>query len=353
MVITIRSSDDVIHWNNCLLYRCGFACNSFVFGRGVFQLHSELELPAYALAMLGPLVISIPAFVTESLNPDQFLKICFLDGSPAGCLDDGGNECTRGSRITVYLSYSVGFLMMCASMVGFFGTYKVYNTVRKRIKSSANRSFQGAATESMSLRLQEVSWQAVLYYLVYFNSFLWPMLLTILSILSSPDKKEVGSFNEIQPKSMLWLEYLCWTFFPLQGFLNFLVFSRPDLQRWRKLHTKRSILWAFRMVLFSDPPPLYHGRSSLGISSRQRSTPCIFSVEQMSTMGSQSPTADSTNSVPYQTDKDVETASKPTSENSALFPVSFQPELETPIPDVTSSFEEDSASESSSSTVCA
>jgi hypothetical protein len=228
----------------------------------------------------------------------------------------------------------------------------VYNTVRKRIKSSANHSFQGAPTESMSLRLQEVSWQAVLYSLVYFNSFVWPTLLTILSIVSSSDKDEAGS-NETQPKAMILLEYLCWTFFPLQGFLNFLVFSRPDLQRWRNLHPKGSILWAFRMVLFSDPPSLYRGRSSLGFSSSRRGMQCILSIEQMSTVGSPPPTTDFTNDVPYGTDKDVETASKTTNDTVALFRVSFQSELEPPIPDVTSSVEEDSASESSSSTVCA
>jgi hypothetical protein len=44
MVFTIRSRHDIVHWNNSFLYRCGFACNSLVLGRGDFQLHAELVL---------------------------------------------------------------------------------------------------------------------------------------------------------------------------------------------------------------------------------------------------------------------------------------------------------------------
>jgi hypothetical protein len=285
---------------------------------------NRFELPAYALAMLGPLVISIPAFVTESLNPDQFLKMCFVDGFPAGCLDDGGDVCTRGSRITVWLSFAMGGIVVCASFVGFFGTYQVYNTVRKRLKSTANYSFQCAPTESMSLRLQEVSRQAVLYSLVYVNSFMWPTLYTIVALVSSADKEVVQ-----------WLEYICWTLAPLQGLLNFLVFCRPDLHRWRNLHPTGSILWAFRMVLLSDPPSHYRGRSSLG--SR-----FAGSTEQMSTMGSPPKTTDTTNALPYRTDKDVETASKPKNEKAGLFRVSVQSEREPPVTNVSSSVEDSS-----------
>jgi hypothetical protein len=298
---------------------------------------SRFELPAYALAMLGPLVISIPAFVTESLNPDQFLKMCFVDGYPKGCLDEGGDVCTRGSRITVFLSFFMGGIVMCASMVGFFGTYQVYNSVRKRIKSSAKYSFQRAATESMSLRLQEVSRQAVLYSLVYFNSFVWPTLYTIVALFSS------GNAEVVQ-----WLEYICWTLAPLQGLMNFLVFCRPDLQRWRNLHPKRSILWAYRMVLFSDPPSVYRGRSSMGLSPSRKSSRFTGSTEQMSRMGSPPPTTDSTNAVSYRTDKDnVETVSEPTNDKSVSYRVSFQSELEPQIADVTSHVEEDSSVEES------
>ena len=218
----------------------------------------RLEYPAYAIAIFGPLVLGIPAVVTKSINPEHIMKVCWIDASPKGCMDPENDlECIRGSFWSVNIIGNLSiFLVFCISMLCFCATYKVYRSVSDRIRASTNYSFRGVSNENMTRRLNDVSTQAILYSLVYFNTFAWPILMVIAYTVFLPH--DIGGSNSSsnshhQSPDIFWVEFLVALFYPIQGFLNFIVYSRLNLQRWRELCPDRSYLWAFGMVLQADP----------------------------------------------------------------------------------------------------
>lgn len=86
---------------------------------------------------------------------------------------------------------------------------------------------------------QAVAMQAVLYSLVYLNSFIWPFL--IFAINESVDTQE----REGEP-GLFTLQLLAWILFPLQGGFNCIVYLNPQWRRWRAIHPnagKMSTAW--------------------------------------------------------------------------------------------------------------
>ena len=219
----------------------------------------RLEYPAYALAIFGPLILGIPAVITKSINPEHIMKACWVDASPKGCVDPNNDiECIRGSFWSVNIIGNAAiFLVFCISMLCFCATYKVYRSVSDRIRASTNYSFHGVSNENMTRRLNDVSTQAILYSLVYLNTFAWPILMVIAYTVVLPHEIGGGSSSNTddhnQSPDIFWVEFLVALFYPIQGFLNFIVYSRLNLQRWRELYPDRSYMWAFGMVLQADP----------------------------------------------------------------------------------------------------
>ena len=225
------------------------------------RIAKQLEVPAYLFTLLGPFLIAIPTFITKSYNLNQIVKICWIDPYPTGCLDKDDVECTRGGWIAAGLSYGVVLIVFIASIVGFYGTYQVYVTVRDRIRSSTSRSFRGVTNNSMTNRLNEVSRQAIGYSLVYLNTIIWPVLITLAYLVFIPDQ-----LGQDEAPSIYWLELLSAIFYPLQGFMNFLVFSLPNARKWMYLHPEKSIWWALGRTVLADPPPI---RSSSTVPTRR------------------------------------------------------------------------------------
>ena len=221
----------------------------------------NLELPVVLITLLGPLIIGIPGLATTSYNYNQLSKICWLDAYPTGCLEQSGghNTCTRGGWYAITLALASILLVFIASVAGFYGTYKVYKFVKTRIEASTRRSFQGVSHNSMNKRLRDVSYQAMCYSFVYLNKCIWPFLLLLvygLFLNEHLDSNDDNGGNNVNYGGVLWIEYLQTFFYPLQGFFNFLVFTRPNIQQWKDLYPDKSIWWAFRMELTSsDPPP--------------------------------------------------------------------------------------------------
>ena len=266
---------------NCML-SLYFVCR-VCYGWQDIQIAKNLEKPAMLITLLSPLLLGIPALATTSINYNTVASICWFSQYPTFCGTEGADytECTRGRVLQYYLAFVFVGATTITSLIGFFGTSKVYVKVKATIEASRNHSFEFAHignrtmsnttsisrrsdtrrnnSDSMTKRLNDVSRQAISYSLVYANTCFWPFVLTLGYHAVGYGAAPPVHVN--QPKIM-WLEYLVAIFYPLQGFLNFLVFTRPNVQRWGHLYPDKSIWWALKMELQSDPPTTTRRRQS-------------------------------------------------------------------------------------------
>lgn len=135
--------------------------------------------------------------------------------------------------------------------IGLVCTFLVYWTVRR----TTSRWSSG---DQQAKRTREVGMQAVWYMASFMNSLIWTMAPTIMGKIFGGDTTD-EFFNN---KPLLVSYFIMSIFFPLQGFLNCIVYMRPRLQRWKALKPEQSWSWAFRQVLSGETVPTRKRRSS-------------------------------------------------------------------------------------------
>lgn len=195
----------------------------------------------------------------------EYIGICQWDVYPWGCEDNPDLECT--GQYSYILGWVSIFLLFSASVIGFVSVYLVYRTVRQRMRAH-NRRFSSAdlghSNEESINRAERCKVQAILYALVYFNSFVWPFAAGVLGEMIPPEQ-----YSSAFPYTLL---YLCYFFYPLQGLGNFVVYSYPSVQRWRRAEPSlkiRSIVWL--VLQGREPGPSRRG-SSVTTSRRMRTS---------------------------------------------------------------------------------
>lgn len=212
-----------------------------------FKLHWEIL--AHSVAIIIPVAINAAALATQSLNPVEIVNgVCSHSAIPWGCQ---GDECIRSSQSTVtILLATLAAFEMAVSLIGFACTFLVWKTVSSAIQRSNAHRFQGDQDEHSDERLQQVSTQAILYSLAYFNTFFWPLMTLCLEIFVPNEmldaKKDDTGFYV--------LAVLFYAFYPLQGAMNFFIFSNPKRQQWAKLEPDRSSFWIYANVIQSRQP---------------------------------------------------------------------------------------------------
>ncbi|CAB9499998.1 expressed unknown protein [Seminavis robusta] len=209
-----------------------------------------IEIGAYSFAIIVPLSIQIAAAATQSINPSPIINnVCVYSASPWGCNDHEEIECERSTEVIVgALGILATSFIFCFSFIGFLCTFLVWLTVRTTLKRSNRYRFEGGRDSAADERLRQVALQAVLYSLVYLNTLVWPSVgLYIGGLLGSEEIQE----RKVEPRSVA-LQYLYWILYPLQGFLNFFVYTRQKINRLRQLEPGQSFFWYYRKVLSPD-----------------------------------------------------------------------------------------------------
>ena len=193
------------------------------------------EKPCYLFAIILPLSIGISGLILEAYNPSRLAHICYFNDYPQDCSDNPDVGCIRGEKGDVVGWVGIACLMV-AALVGFFGTISVYITVRSKTRKANRRSLElqwprlsdNVRRDRLS-KEQAVAMQAVLYSLVYLNSFIWPFL--VFAINESVDTQG----REGEP-GLFTLQLLAWILFPLRGGFNCIVYLNPQWRRWRAIH---------------------------------------------------------------------------------------------------------------------
>lgn len=255
-----------------------------------FKERKWQEIAGMAFAVLVPLTICLFAAFTQSINPYELAnQVCTFSSWPWDCGDteEDYTQCLRSNQPTISkivlpsMIFSVG-----STLLGLVCIFLVWFHVRKTRKRSASYHFEdGNAPSSARPKVRsdkvlwEVSTQAILYYLVFFNRLIWSGLGVIISNFAF-------TAAEVQEKKtntgMYVFQVFYWILFPAQGAFNFLVYTRIAVAQWKKTDPTRSLCRIYQTLIFSDEEPTmssgsmrsYGGRSS-GKSSGVQSDPFL------------------------------------------------------------------------------
>ena len=202
------------------------------------------ETPAYILAFGYPTILGIVGVATQVFNTIPLLRICDYSPYPPYCDEPTSTEtCERGEsfRIQDWILFTLPLLL--ATILSTYGMIRVLVSVRRQLRATRrwtawNSNSLGSDPQTpssgppdvpVSVRFSEgseqrtrlVSTQAALYTLAYLNGLIWAFLVRLVY-----DTVEDLSERAYDP-GLYVFQVLCYIFFPLQGFLNFLIFVRP------------------------------------------------------------------------------------------------------------------------------
>lgn len=241
-----------------------------------------MEVLGNCIAVFLPLVLVTGGAMTQSINPQSLINnLCLYSPWPWECVG-GEVECTRSSLELVRTVSGPAILFIGAfSSLGFLCTGLVWFKVKNTIRRSINHNFDGDMDESQRNRLQQVRKQATLYSLVYLNAVIWPSVLFALSEMHLEKAETV----KLQPAYYAF-QLVFWALQPLQGFLNFFVFTRMKRKLLRKHNPERSIFWIYKQILQNNSLPRRGART--GSSQRSRSRSRMFSSFNLKKASSQS-----------------------------------------------------------------
>ena len=219
---------------------------------GDFHKRKGWEIAGHGFAVVVPTAIGILGAATQSINSNKFANnVCLYSPAPWGCGNDSDVHCTRSSLETTRLIGALTSLFLTTySIVGFVCTALVCCAVSDNFRRSGNYRFEGDQPSATNQRLRQVKTQAFLYSLVYLNSFIWPVLVQVMTEKAGTDI----ATKKLEPGYYI-LQLVLWALFPLQGFLNFFVFTRNKVTQWKKAAPNRSALWVYKQVLVDAPLP--------------------------------------------------------------------------------------------------
>ncbi|CAB9510056.1 expressed unknown protein [Seminavis robusta] len=250
---------------------------------------SRLKLPKreivlHCVTLLVPIIMGSIGLAAQVIHPTAILPICYFTVYPYGCTgqdedyDDDRMQCEK-YNLVFRLVAAASFLQGAVTITSYGATFWLYWTVRQKLRQSAQFQFKGSSTTAKSSistttnpgssitsklansltssntqpaeenpfqkRILQVRTQAILYALIYFNSGIWFTVLGGLSGVMDPQQ-----IQEQKSQPFLYtLQVLSAFFGPLQGFLNFFVYIRPKVARWRTVEPDMSLVWIWRQIL--------------------------------------------------------------------------------------------------------
>lgn len=238
-----------------------------------------LEPWIYILPWSVSLVYGILGASYRLFYPDVMLHACVLTGGH----DPLGHH--YKPRLLTWLAAITTYPPLVASMLSMIFTALVFQVVYTQ--TYRNGRYANGVSEVARQRMRAVAIQAICYegaFLLSFVSLLAPLLLSIMGDFADPTYDVVP--NAVVQAALL----LVFLAFPLQGFLNWMVFVRPMLVRWRDAHPDKSWWWAYCQILLGRSTPTTLRTSSLTNKARTcyptdgtsgPLSPAFFSDEQV------------------------------------------------------------------------
>lgn len=226
----------------------------------------------HVIAFLVPIAFGIAGVVTKVFNPSLFLGFCDIEVYPWNCLQNDSNnvqECERGGGAVDILNWPHSVLFMLLNFIGIVATWLVYWTIRQHARK-INRRWNPTSSpldEVQRKRIRAVGIQAICYTAVFFVAFASTLFLTVVRELYEPETTDASDLSgePVVYASIL----LIYILFPVQGFLNWLIYIRPRLIRWKDANAEKSWLWAYRQVLKGVPAPITERTSHLSTTECQ------------------------------------------------------------------------------------
>lgn len=229
-----------------------------------FKARKWQEIAGMVFAVAVPLTICTFAAFTQSINPYELAnQVCTFSSWPWDCgnTEEDYTQCLRSNQLSIDKIVLPSMLFLVGStLLGLVCIFLVWFHVRKTRKRSDSYNFQHGSATAPSARpkgrsdkvLWEVSTQAILYYLVFFNRLIWSGLGVVISNF-------VFTAAEVQEKKtntgMYVFQVFFWIIFPAQGAFNFLVYTRIAVAQWKKADPTRSPCSIYRTLIFSNEQP--------------------------------------------------------------------------------------------------
>ena len=254
------------------------------------KIVQSYEKPAVITALGLCLAVSVTGSATHAFAPRIYHNVCYFGDCAIGelvvVLDALNNtvvgECQEyESGLSWYLGWFQVALIVVPALTAVALTIGVYRTVHAKLKASQRFVFPGSQEEhernaslGQDKKLLAVRTQTILYSLAYWNSFFWFLL---YGILGGDDHVMVQ--HESDP-FYFGLSVVVWTLFPLQGLINFLVYTRPRYLQWRSRYPSAGRLWVMGNCISFQPVPATVHVDSPGLSSSTSASKKSFKTAQ-------------------------------------------------------------------------
>jgi hypothetical protein len=202
-------------------------------------------------------VLGTPAICVDSIYPSLVLGICQADCP----IDPVTWECDDASTLSITLALISAAVPMVCSVVGIVILVKIYLHVQNQEKRNEQyniaQSFEpSSATRSRrTKRMHYVMMQAICYSLAFLNSF-------VAIGVANTGKRIFHDWLGLQnPWLFFFVELYAYAMFPLQGFLNWMVFVRPRVIRWKEKFPDMSYFWCLRQTIMGQQLPAVSTRT--------------------------------------------------------------------------------------------
>jgi len=205
------------------------------------------EWIAHLSCFMLPGGIAVAAAATNNINVAEGLELCVIQSYECMVEKSSGVECVPVGngwelpKATNSLLWAYVASIIAAAAAGLAATFMVYCKVKGTITKGGDNGAEVALGDEMKQRLKAVATQAILYNGVFINSLLWPMLAVVI-----PSTSKAPVFA---------LQFLAFLIYPLQGFMNCIIYIRPRFQMLRAMYPDDSVMVVCRVSMSKAGDP--------------------------------------------------------------------------------------------------
>lgn len=209
-----------------------------------------LEPWVHLVPWVPPIILGSFGLFYGAFNPSVAFGICYFNHYPLDCQMNPEIDCTRGAN-AARIALAVAACPVGAAAVGIICTWTVFRTVRKQSQRCERYAF---ATMVHMKRQESVAWQAVWYTAAFLNCFLVNLIASLMALYYTSTAEGLHKLSQ-SPKLVSSTLILLHIFYPIQGFLNWIIFVRPTLIRWKDAYPYHTWSWAYAQILAGRPTP--------------------------------------------------------------------------------------------------
>ena len=208
------------------------------------KLERSFEIPARYLAVFLPLTIAILGAASGAFAPRVYHNVCSFGDCEIGKVNA---TCDEEKGWEWWVGWSQALLVILPGLAALIFTVLVYCSVRSRLRAGNRFSFGNHDSVQKKQHMAAVRTQAILYAMAYWNSFFWLLMFGAVAQDDESLAEKEGSTG------LFVLQIIFWIFYPLQGLINLLVYSRPRYLQWRKSNPNKSSLYCWRKAISFKP----------------------------------------------------------------------------------------------------